>query len=262
MLYDTTSCKEVLAKVYRDLQMEDSHWEADAIEWIGEGLEMIGAGVQLERRQEVMSVQNFKLAIPSDLVFIEALYKLPDSVSFTGAGESLSYDAQQVEDANKYRVPRKGKARVRGLLGTLHEGIGKEETQHKAADIEETYMLNPGVIHASWERSLVILDYKAVATDDEGYPLVPDEAHYKEALFWRIVMKLFLRGYEHPQLNYPRAQQQWKHYAAAARTKAKMPDVDEMENFRQMWVRFVNQGFRGRGGRISNSSYGTDHVTD
>lgn len=262
MLYDTASCKEVLAKVYRDLQMEDSHWEADAIEWIGEGLEMIGAGVQLERRQEVMSVQSFKLLIPSDLVFIKALYRLPNTVSFSGAGDDLTYDAGEVESAPKRRVPRKGRARARGHLGTLHEGIGSPETQHTAAGVQESYMLNPGVIHASWEQSLVVLDYKAVATDEEGYPLVPDEAHYKEALFWRIVMKLFLRGYDHPQLNYARAQQQWKHYAAQARTKAKMPDVDQMEAFRQMWVRFVDQGFRGKGGQSSNRPYGTNHVTD
>lgn len=260
--YNSTSCKEVLGKVYRDLQMEDSHWEADAIEWIGEGLEMIGAATQLERRQEVHSVQNYKLPLPSDLAFIRGLYKVPENVTFTGAGDTLTYDAQEVESSAKRRVPRKGEARGRGYLGSLHKGVGAPETSHPASHIKETYVLNPGVIKTSWEKSLVVLDYKAIATDDDGYPLIPDEAHYKEALFWRIAMKLFLRGYQHPQLNYQLAVQQWKSYAGKARTKAKMPDVDEMENFREMWVRFVNQGFRGEGGRHSNTQYGTDHLTD
>jgi hypothetical protein len=222
---------------------------------------MIGAAAQLERRQEVHSIQNFKLPLPSDLAFIEGLYKIPESVTFTGAGDTLAYDAQEVESSAKSRVPRKGEARGRGHLGPLHKGVGEPETSHLASNLDQSYVLNPGVIKTSWERSLAILDYKAVATDEEGYPLVPDESHYKEALFWRIAMKLFLRGYKHPQLNYQLAARQWKDYAAKARTKAKMPDVDQMENFRQMWVRFVDQGFRGQGGRHSNSTYGTDHIS-
>lgn len=251
--YNTTSCKEVLGKVYRDLQMEDSHWEADAIEWIGEGLEMIGAAAQLEKRQEVMGVQNFKLQLPGDLVFIETLSKVSEDIGFTGTGDTLTYNQDEVEKAHKKRIPRKGGS-------TLNWGVGERETRQINENPADTYTLNPGVIHASWERSLVILNYKAIATDEDGYPLVPDDSHYKEALFWRIAMKLFLRGYEHPQLNYQLAAQQWKSYAGKARTKAKMPDVDEMENFRQMWVQYVNNRWRKPSDTPDVDPYGTDHL--
>jgi hypothetical protein len=36
----------------------------------------------------------------------------------------------------------------------------------------------------------VKLAYKTIATDERGYPLIPDTSSYQEAVYWYVVMKL------------------------------------------------------------------------
>jgi hypothetical protein len=68
------------------------------------------------------------------------------------------------------------------------------------------------------------LSYKAIATDERGYPLIPDLPSYQEAIYWYVVMKLsfskFLKGHLGGKgvnnngnvYNYIR--QQWNFYCA------------------------------------------------
>nr|DAJ23350.1 MAG TPA: hypothetical protein [Caudoviricetes sp.] len=42
------------------------------------------------------------------------------------------------------------------------------------------------------------MSYKAIPTDERGYPLIPDLSSYQEAIYWYVVMKLnfskFIKG--------------------------------------------------------------------
>jgi hypothetical protein len=260
--YNTQSAKQIIGKVYRDLQIDDSNWEADAIEWIGEGMDLIGGVVPVEKRQEIYGVESHKLTVPSDMAFMEALF-LMKGVSFTYNGSTLSFDVDEAKESQKYRIPRQGNGAINYQNSSpLHDGVGSEGTDRRVANITESYELNPGIIQTSFERGLVVLAYKGFMTDDEGYPLVPDDATCKEALFWHIVKKLMLRGYQHKQINYKVAEQKYKDYAGKARRKAKMPDIDEYDHFMRSWLRFVDTRHRGRAGRASDSSYGQAHVID
>uniref|UniRef100_A0AAU8B8E9 Uncharacterized protein n=1 Tax=Dulem virus 42 TaxID=3145760 RepID=A0AAU8B8E9_9CAUD len=47
-------------------------------------------------------------------------------------------------------------------------------------------------------KGFVKINYKAIATDEKGYPLIPDLPSYQEAIYWYVMMKLkfpmFLKG--------------------------------------------------------------------
>jgi len=63
---------------------------------------------------------------------------------------------------------------------------------------EPTYFIKPGWIVFNKKDGFVKLSYKAVATDERGYPLIPDTVSYQEAIYWYVMMKLnfpkFLNG--------------------------------------------------------------------
>jgi len=63
---------------------------------------------------------------------------------------------------------------------------------------EPTYFIKPGWIVFNKKDGWVKLQYKAIATDERGYPLIPDTASYQEAVYWYVMMKLtfpkFLAG--------------------------------------------------------------------
>jgi hypothetical protein len=52
------------------------------------------------------------------------------------------------------------------------------------------YFIKPGWIVTNKKKGFIKLAYKAIATDERGYPLIPDLTSYQEAIYWYVVMKL------------------------------------------------------------------------
>jgi hypothetical protein len=242
--YNTVSAKSIVAKVYRDLGVEDESWEIDAIEWIGEALEKMGVAPAYEEREEIFAVQDHKMAMPTGVMQMRGLWKA-ESVDYTvNSDGTVNVDQQALADKTKRRVPRK-----KGAGRTLRKGVGPSGTvtPEVGGPGGDYYILNPGYLHTSFEKGLVILGYRGIKTDDDGYPLVPDEANSDEAMFWYIMYKLLTRQPTiHPQMNWQNAQKQWEKHKHRAKTKIKMPDPDEYEHFQQTWVHMIQPKRPGR----------------
>ena len=84
----------------------------------------------------------------------------------------------------------------------------------------------------------------AFPTDEDCYPLVPDDISYMEAMFWYIYKKLLISFVAPPEtkrngINYTFADQKWKYYCTQARNAANFPDIDKYESFMNQWVRMI-----------------------
>jgi hypothetical protein len=81
----------------------------------------------------------------------------------------------------------------------------------------------------------------AFPTDEECYPMVPDDISFREAMFWYIYKKLLLQGeqFMNPRIQYEFAEMQWQKYCTQARNAANYPDIDRYESFMDQWVRLV-----------------------
>ena len=81
----------------------------------------------------------------------------------------------------------------------------------------------------------------AFPTDEDCYPLVPDDISYSEALFWYVYKKILLSkpDFKKNGINYSFAEQQWKYYCTQARNAANFPDIDKYESFMNQWVRLI-----------------------
>jgi hypothetical protein len=69
-IYKHVSSKEVIRKVFRDLQPSSANFIHDGIEWMGEALEHIGASSQLCQKQVVINIKDHKGYLPGDLYYI------------------------------------------------------------------------------------------------------------------------------------------------------------------------------------------------
>lgn len=92
MIYRTTSSASVIAKIYRDLgnTIQIADWEQDAFEWIGEALEHIGAGVQLQKKEDSLTISSFKAPLPTDLVQLIDVYYAPSVDDSTETGYTVA----------------------------------------------------------------------------------------------------------------------------------------------------------------------------
>lgn len=122
------------------------------------------------------------------------------------------------------------------------KGMHCEDCDTSASELERCYMVENDRIKASFESGKLCLSYTAFATDEDCYPLVPDDISFKEAMFWYIFKKMLLRGMESPNgFDYMTANQQWQYYCTQARNESKYPDIDRYESFMNQWVRLIPQ---------------------
>ena len=127
---------------------------------------------------------------------------------------------------------------------TFHKSMHCEGCVNENAAYEDTYIIDNDYIKTSFQSGTICLSYTAFPTDEDCYPLVPDEISFKEALFWYIYKKLLLSFVSPPEnrrngIDYSFAEQQWKYYCTQARNAANYPDIDRYESFMNQWVRMI-----------------------
>lgn len=106
---------------------------------------------------------------------------------------------------------------------------------------EEWYkILNPKWFSFSFESGTVHISYEGFPLDDRGFPEVPDDVNVKLALEWKIMGQLILRGYQsNSGLTFPYCDSRFEFYKTRAVSHSLYPDVPQMENIKNMWLRIA-----------------------
>tara|TARA_R110000744_G_scaffold98280_1_gene189868 strand:+ start:690 stop:1583 length:894 start_codon:yes stop_codon:yes gene_type:complete len=273
-VYKTISSKAVIRKVFRDLKPQNDNWVEDAVEWIGEALEHIGAAPQLQQKQCVLDVKDHKTLMPTDLYYINQV-AINDSVSpitttelntlttkvkdlkdqiVTAQAAGLEYssttsilheiNARIVVLENVYFNSANQLQPLQYGASTFHASMHCEGCVNENIQCEDTYIVDNDYIKTSFVTGKICISYMAFPTDEDCYPLVPDDISYREAMFWYIYKKLLLSMVTTPEnrrngINYTFADEKWKYYCTQARNAANFPDIDKYESFMNQWVRLI-----------------------
>tara|TARA_R100000544_G_C2227459_1_gene61887 strand:- start:6913 stop:7914 length:1002 start_codon:yes stop_codon:yes gene_type:complete len=142
---------------------------------------------------------------------------------------------------NQYMSPSTGNLQpLRYCTGTFPEAIHCDDCTQNYHASSECYLVESDRIKTSFAEGKVCLSYKAMPTDVDCFPLVPDDISYKEAMFWYIYKKMLLGGMQTTNgIAYDFADNKWKYYCTQARNAAVYPDIERMENWMNQWVRLV-----------------------
>ena len=270
-VYKTVSSKTIIRKIFRDLRPDQDNWIDDSIEWIGEALEHIGAAAQLCQKQCILDVADHKTCMPDDLYYINQV-AINNSVSPVTSKEldTLTDKVTELKDAIvaaqeddlEYSDTASVLHEINSRIVVLENIYFKNENQlqplqygastfHKSmhctgcvnenTQYEETYIVDCDYIKTSFASGKICLSYMAFPTDEDCYPLVPDDISFKEAMFWYIYKNLLLLNplIKKNGINYTFAEQQWKYYCSQARNAANYPDIDRYESFMNQWVRLI-----------------------
>ena len=265
-IYKLISSRVIIRKIMRDLGPSDFNWLDDAIEWMGEALEHIGAAPQLEKKVCSLTVKDYTACLPSDLYYIN-LVGVNTFVTDTTQTEIqvLTTKIAEVKDmlvANPSQEVNVELGELNSRLAVLESAYWNDPKQmsplsyatsefpnalhcdncvNMNAETKETYFINADKIKTSFENGVLCLSYMAFPTDEDCYPMLPDDISFKEAMFWYVYKKLLLRNpnFKPNGMDYPMAEGQWKYYCTQARNAANYPDIDRMESFMNQWVRLI-----------------------
>ncbi len=285
MIYKYTKCESVIAKIMADADMSEKNIRiTDIREWIFEAVEKIGAPMQYLHKESgvdncpILEIQDHQVPIPDDL---ERLTAVAYSVSPTGPWIpvrttdatfkeprrhhvhpepiELQYNEHNltIEEPPKsiepcecdckppmqYKLPT---SQSQFYVNNLSKYKDKALRGHWKQDI--TYFVKPGWIVLNRNKGFVKLSYTSIATDERGYPLVPDLPSFQEAIYWYVMMKLnfpkFLNGKLGGRVKYnyniyTYMQHQWHFYRNQAYAEAMMPNEDQMRSIKNEWNKLI-----------------------
>lgn len=232
----------IIEKVYRDMGMLDQINFGDALEWAGEAMEFIGTPHQLIDAVEVYHFDCKRLKLPINLHFLLAARALPNVT------------CKQYEEAKKC-----GKKfnfyPMRYSTDTMHRYCS-DNTDRNHLNCDLTYIVNDDYLIPNFEEGLIQMNFKAIPVDEKGFPLVPDDVKFRNAVAYHIMWKLAfikLMAGKIPQSAYQIIERDRDWYIGAAQSRGNMPNPDMMESIKNNWIRLIKKinqhsdGFKSAG---------------
>lgn len=119
-----------------------------------------------------------------------------------------------------------------------------------------TYKLQNNAIYTSLKEGVIEIAYHAIKVDKEGYPMIPENSSFIQALELYIKKKVFTILFDQGKINnavLQNTQQEYAWYVAQARSDMSIPSISEMESIKNSWCTLLqrttefNKGFKSNG---------------
>lgn len=260
MIYKYTKCESVIAKIMADADMSEKNIRVtDIREWIFEAVEKIGAPVQYVQKESgeddvpVFEVHEHQVPLPEDLESLQAVAYSRDGNNWVQARKDestfkVTANAKRVPHYEPKQPAKEPLITHRSQLLGINGSTAILEAIKDRKNGSPSYWIKPGWLVLNKQDGFVKMSYKAIATDERGYPLIPDLASYQEAIYWYVMMKLsfpkFLKGSLGGKARYNQStffyiQQQWNFYRNQAYAEAMMPNEGEMLSIKNEWTKLI-----------------------
>lgn len=259
MSYTSTSVKEIAGRIIRNLDNKlpasyvDYFWE-----WLGEAVEELRTPFTLDTKstpnhdcEGAFITYNHVVKLPCGLMEILSVEdEFGNRLHRTGAQLDI------VKPSTSRSVVDQRGSRVTDFLTNV-EVIGTGSAAGPSVpwdgsnlfkDNQSTttaaYNLKMDYLQTTEESMFVKIHYTGLPVDEEGYPLIPNQTEYKEALYWYVLKKLIASGFQHPVIpatlqGIEYCEKKYETYAGRALGEIKMPDQDRMNKLYNSTVRLI-----------------------
>jgi len=129
----------------------------EAAEYSLDYIKLLGAPLTYLDKVEDLKVCDYKVELPCDLLYVKGI-KFHNGLAFRYASDNFHVDQDN-------------------------------ESNHRHHDRELTYSIQKGILFTSIDDCDIKISYKAIALDEDGYPLIPDNVKVKEGLRYYIMFR-------------------------------------------------------------------------
>tara|TARA_R110000822_G_scaffold150784_2_gene289885 strand:- start:2420 stop:3136 length:717 start_codon:yes stop_codon:yes gene_type:complete len=217
------SVKTIINRVYRRLNLNEDLPEDDMIEWVGEALLRVGAFSQFVPKVCQLEISNGKVAIPCDF------YKLVDINYTLSVGTNLvlsTFNPLQWKSESFFSEYFCDECKVSLWSNTFNP----------------YFMINNAYIYTSFNEGTICISYLAVPTDEEGYPMVPDDEMTLDACSKYIIYQLDYREWRKGAIQdkvFQHSEREWHFGVGAAKGSLNMPNAQQLETIKNVIQRLI-----------------------
>jgi hypothetical protein len=122
----------------------------------------------------------------------------------------------------------------------VYQGLSDRFSNIQKYNFQLTYKYNDGFILTNFEEGWVEMVYRAIPTDDNGFPMIPDDEKIKRAVEYYIIERLDYKMWRQNKLSkdvYFNSQKELAWAIASAKSHADIPSIDQMESWKNSWCR-------------------------
>lgn len=224
------SIKNIIARVYQNLGLSEEIDIGLIMEWTADVLDKINVYQQLKDQPGTINICDHKGELPCDFIYLT-------SISYNGKAIVKTIDTNSRSETNypyyntptSYNEPRA--MNMTYLAGELYKFNDKDN-----------FLIENGYIKTSFCDGCLDITYTSLYTDDDGFPLIPDDISFKEAIFWYIAARYFyIKSISDDKFRwfYQDADQKYRYYVNQAGANAMMPDLFTLENIKRNFLRLV-----------------------
>lgn len=218
-----TNIRLILDKLLRHPLMQDLTLET-AVDYTVDFMRIVGVPNMFMEKIEVLEINKYRAMLPCDYYQMIQVRK--------SKGASFRYSSD-----------------------TFHLSENKESNDRSLADL--TYKVQGNVIYTSIENGEIEISYLSIATDDEGYPLLPDNSSFTRALELYIKKQWFTILFDLGKIQSAVFNQVLQDYAWAVgdcQTEFNRLTIDKAESFYNSWRTLILRDTEHRTGFINNGT--------
>jgi hypothetical protein len=237
------SVKQILDELYGDNSYQQEVSFEDCIRWTTDALDHIGHPSQYIHKVRgyndtpPLRITNYRAQIPCDVYEIRQLAVNGQAARYSGD----TYPAILGKTCC-------GTLPTQNAIELFLDGFDNSFSPQLGATnnvgtTDISFTINNDNITLSVQEGDVCLSYLAYPLDEEGFPLIPENVSFKEAVKKYLTMKLDYQQWRQDPSNsglnrlYEHSEREWAWYVAQAGNKAKMPNISQMESLKNQMIK-------------------------
>lgn len=212
---DYTNIKLIMDRLTRHPLLKDIPFET-VVDYAVDFIRLVGTPPSFIEKTGKVEIDNYRGTLPCDVYEIIQVRKLSrheEPIAFRYSTDSFHYS-----------------------------NVGKSNFGHNVYGGELTYKVQGNCIFTSLNKGTIEVAYRALALDEDGYPLIPDNSSFSKALQSYIKVQwftmLFDLGKVSPQV-LQNAKQTYALDVQQAHSDLIRPSIDQMEAISRMWNKLL-----------------------
>lgn len=205
------------------------------LEYTLDFIQIVGCPSLFEEKTTVIKIEDWRGVLPCDYVSMIQV--------------RTAKEVDGIEPNHRSHIS------YRYSTDSFHMSKEKPDVGRYGTDL--TYKIQGSVIYTSTKDTDIEIAYNAIATDGEGYPLLPDNPSFLRALEAYVKKQQFTILFDLGKLQpaiLQNAQQEYAFYVGQCQTDMIMPSIDQMESLTNLWTSLIARANEHSKGFINSGS--------